>query len=1347
MSEVTFDVDFFGTIKGATDAANSVKKLGKTLDSVGSDALVISKNMSSLGLKSTVAFENITDSIKGTSAAANAQKETLSLLGLTAKSVYQGMAIANQKADIVARGYLETNSALNVLMRDTDAKSRYSASQKKVNGELHKAELTTRELTASTSRLSAEEVKAANAAKINYDAQKYLATATERTDAAVTKLTADYVQATTIKGRDAAVTKVLVAAENELSTAAVKVGVALEKQNQQMRMSADAKVRAVANNKVLLDGLNKVATAEARQIVQQAQLAKEIRLTNSVRGKEILEQKKQLAALKATEKAQVEDVSLKAQRAAATKKLATELTFLRSAEGKAHVALQQAVSAERAALIASTDAQSKRNHVLRVGNQLTASMRATLAGLQTSIGMYTSSTILAASAAYALSRAIRSTITSGVEFQATMKRTSAIMGGAMVEASRTDMFAAMEGSIRSLGKTTQFTATEVASAMTELGQAGLTASQGMIALQPTLDLAIIGNLEMSRAADHATNVMMIFQKEAKDLTGIVDLMATAVTRSNTNVDQLANSLTYAGPAAKTMGIEIEDTTAAIASLANAGFKSNRSGTALRRMFVSLANPTAKGKAVLDRFNVSVVDLEGKTRSLTSILKQLSKGMEGLTGTEKLAAIQDLVGVYASSPISALVSQIDNFESLRRSMEYAGGAAARMKDEIEAALKFDAKKAFSAFQEAQLQVFDKVSQRLQILMLETSQWLTSLSQPFGDDKEVSKLDVYMVRFERLAKAVTMLGGAWLASKLSGSLSTTAASFTATSTAAAKTSVRFQQVALGGQQYSAVLHGQNSALTLNTVAQRVHHQALIVTNAAYTAGATALVWYNKGLAGLATGIGVVSKGLGFIVRGLGWVGLLYSTYEIFKSFLGDSSQEAVKEKAANIAVLGERYRALANNMDAVNAAETLASNKNTAEITKKSISNVEKEILNQEGNIDLAKAAGVDTTRFKDEIVGLKFQLQELRDSLVETEKQIYGAYEAASNELSSIPGRLKSIIHLRKQEAQQLELGNVKAAALIARRIAYQQESISLVLHATSAEADKASALDKINQAYEKGNKALAVSSSQLDNTKWDTYLEAMRAAAAAQDVYAQKKKELEEKPLALTADVEGVESALQILLSLQEAAVQAGKEFRNMSSDTEDIKRQILELQLTEEQRDAQRISNLEKIVNLRIAEDIAIASGQLSEEELAVSLKRRLDLYKRELNIRRDIKSDETKGGGGGASRTKRDPMVDRLKSAKTEFDNLRKVFDAAGAAQEDFEKSTQSLALLLEHNEITVEDHAKALQHLKSNYYDLTLAQDKNYQTIKRLQESYLTSSTQKQVDDLIALESAYAGVTTKG
>lgn len=1306
----TFELDTGPAVKKLTDLQKGIAAAGKTLDTLEKNmekaVRAVARSSDARGAQFDVLSQKIGDTGKNIATI----QSTLKSLEVAAQTAFINMATANQNAQIKLEAYSSATSDLGKLLRNTDATNSAISHQQKLNGMRQKAVEQTQYYVKALAELERKEFKSARAAKQSYDSEVYRQTALQRTSAALAKAKVDMEQATSAEGKKLAATRASIAAQNQLNA------------------------------------------AEAAQTASKAVLTRQIQLLSSAEGQQVLALKRELAALKSGVRVQDEDVKVKNQRAEATARLNRELAYLRSSEGRAHVLLQQQVAAERKAIVASTEAQVRKNAQLRLGAQLTAGMRASLAGLQTSIGMYTSSTILAATAFYGLARAIRSTITSGAEFQATMKRTSAIMGGAMDEASRAGMFANMEDTIRSLGKTTQFTATEVAAAMTELGQAGLTAGQGMIALQPTLDLAIIGGLDMAKAADHATNIMMIFNKEAKDLTGIVDLMATAVTRSNTNVDQLANSLTYAGPAAETMGLGIKDVVAAVASLANSGFKASRSGTALRRLFVSLANPTKKGQEVLDRFNISVVDLEGKTRSLTSILGQLSRGMKGLEGTEQLAAIQNLVGVYASSPISALVSQVENFEALRRSMEYAGGAAARMKEEIETALKFDAKQAFSAFQEAQLQVFDKVSARLQILSLETAQWLTSLSQPFGDDENVSKLDVYLVRFERLSLAITALGAAWIASRLTGSsggITNLTAGLQASSVAAKAASVSYSAVAAGGRQYTMVLNAQATSLNNSTLSQRLHNQALLAANTAYTAGATALSVYNRGLAAVATGVGYVTKGLGLLVRGFGWIGLAWSAYEIFNSFFGKSSQDMVKEKTENIAALGERYLTLRDNMKLANAEEKLKTDKKTKAEIESSINRVNKEIIIQQENVVIAEANGIDPTRFKDEIVGLKFQLTDLNNSLVETDRQIAGAYKTANDSLDRMRDRMEVVGRLVKQEADQRARGNINSANAIAKNIARQQEAINLALNSTTADVARADALEALNAAQEKGLALTSKSAVALSSTKFDTYLDSLRAVAAAEKDYADKKEQISKSPMVMAIDYEDAEKALQTLISLRNSAAEAGKEFRNMSADTEEIKRKILDLQLTEEERDAQRALNLEKIIQLRIAEEIAIGSGQLSEDELAAKLARRLELYKKELELRTEIKAKEDKPnrqGSGGAKG--KDPAVEKLKNAQTAYEALRAKYDQVGVSAEKLAKITEQLTYLKANDaKFTEEHYLKALRQAKIDHYAVVVAQDKQLQTLNKLRESYMASGIQKQVDDLAALEKSYEGVANKG
>ena len=437
-------------------------------------------------------------------------------------------------------------------------------------------------------------------------------------------------------------------------------------------------------------------------------------------------------------KAQLELANAREQESQKLARLQQQVQMLRTGYGQqlaqiqAQIAQQERynrlLSMSTAELLGFSNAQARANAQLNIGSQSAAMLRAGLAGLQSSIGMYTSSTIIAAAATYGLTRALKESVSLGAEFTATMARADAIMSKGGSEWMSSNL-GAMEAQVRALGQTTVYTASEVAAGLVELGQAGVSSADAITALKPALTLAQVGNISMAESADIATNVMMTFGYEAKDLTMIVDEMSFAVANSNTTISQLANALSYAGPAAEAAGISMRETIVAVEALSNNGIKASRAGTALRRLFVSLLNPTKKGQQVLDEYGISVKDLEGNTRSLSDILGQLQGALQNVSEGERLTAVQNLVGVYATSSVAALINSTDQFKKALRDHELlVEGAAERMRGKMEQGLKFDWKQTLSAFEEVQLQFFDKFEMQLRNTSALMSKYLVDLTLP-------------------------------------------------------------------------------------------------------------------------------------------------------------------------------------------------------------------------------------------------------------------------------------------------------------------------------------------------------------------------------------------------------------------------------------------------------------------------------------------------------------------------------------------------------------------------------------------------------------------------------------------
>ncbi len=1156
--------------------------------------------------------------------------------------------------------------------------------------------------------------------------------------------TRDYLN--TKDGRAAELLKVEIAESKKAITAAAEFEAAYKRQAQALVNLSSQKHKDFAANEVLLAGARNLAQAEAKQIVQQNQLRKELQLTNNARAREMEVDRALIEQAKAKNRVVADDIRFKTKQRAEIAAVTRQIAALSSEEGKQLVMLRSKLAEEKKALTQSTAAYIARNKHVKIGAQLTATMRATLQGMKTSIGMYTSSTILAASAAYALSRAIRSTVEAGVEFQAAMARTEAIMGSSMPAQHRAASFAAMGEQIRAMGKSTQFTATEVAKAVTELGQAGLSSGQAMTALAPTLDLAIIGQLDMARSADHVTNIMMIFRKEAADLTGIVDVMAKAVTNSNTNVDQLANALTYAGPAADTLGLSLETTVASIATLANAGFKASRAGTALRRLFVSLSAPTKKAQEVMDTFNISVSDVYGNTKDLTSIIRQLSVGMADLSDADKLAAIKNLVGVYASSPIAALVKQVEGLERMDMILRRAGGSAKEMREKIEDALKFDFRTALSAYQEVQLSVFDKVGDRLQGLTLDLASWMGELTKPISDTSVITHLDILLDRITTLGKLGLTVGAVLAGNKLLGGLITGAVAsgkaVYALGTSVYRTTLGIKafgiETAFSGR---AVLGATGSYVGAEVAIRKL--------------GATALASITsvKGLTAALSFISTASL-------------VIYGIYTAFDLIFTDNNKERINSNTEAVKAYAQSYRDVKIAIQAAAEADFKKSALKQMMVMQMALADVNTEAERWRAYIAKAEKLGLDTTLAREELTLLEHQAKDLGKTIEDTRKSTVTvvAPEQVGN-LKSLTSELTEVVRL-EAEINRLKDASGQRGTAEMKNFAATQEKIAELERQKAAAIEAANARSQGQTDQQKNLNDLLFDSGRLIQENAEKY-SLLAEAAAKTDV--EKYADLETNLDALEKEFDRLDEVLrsgkatqeqeqryekliELIKNADQAIYEAKGKIEDYNKSAADLMTKISLVGETEEDRYKRLNQELKEVVELRAME--AVLATSLNNAEAVLNQVKLVESLKKELQLTTEIfaidesrrKKDEQGAGKGPGDKEK--AAAKQLKEAQTAYEALRAKYDQVGVSAEKLAKITEQLTYLKANDvKFTEEQYLKALRQAKIDHYAVVVAQDKQLQTLNKLREAYMASGIQKQVDDLAALEKAYEGVTDKG
>ena len=181
------------------------------------------------------------------------------------------------------------------------------------------------------------------------------------------------------------------------------------------------------------------------------------------------------------------------------------------------------------------------------------------------------------------------------------------------------------------------------------------------ATEATLDLAAASGTDLSEAALVAGNTIRGFGLSANETQRVVDVMAKSFTSSALDMNKFQESMKLVAPIAKTVKVSIEESSAALAVLADRGISGSMAGTQLRRIMSDLAQKTGK-------------DFQ---TSLEITQKRLENAS---TEAEKLAIAKELVGDRAKGSLIALAENREQVDLLATSFKNAGGAAEQMAED-------------------------------------------------------------------------------------------------------------------------------------------------------------------------------------------------------------------------------------------------------------------------------------------------------------------------------------------------------------------------------------------------------------------------------------------------------------------------------------------------------------------------------------------------------------------------------------------------------------------------------------------------------------------------------------------
>ena len=268
--------------------------------------------------------------------------------------------------------------------------------------------------------------------------------------------------------------------------------------------------------------------------------------------------------------------------------------------------------------------------------------------LKTALGVVTGAVRLLIRAVQELYSQLRRAIDTFMVFENAMLTVKAISGATGVT------FAKLTAKARELGRSTEFTASQAAEAMTNFSRAGFTAQQTLDAIGGTLDFATAAATSMHQATEIVTGVLGSLNLQASQTAHSMDVLIVASNNARTTAVELGEAFGRVGAIGAFMGTDITNLSASLMSLAESSMRGLEGGMQLRMMLRRFTDPK-----VVDNFkklNVQLFTTQGNLRLTHDIVKDFEEATRGWNKQQKTAVVLQTLTARSSYPFLALLQQ-------------------------------------------------------------------------------------------------------------------------------------------------------------------------------------------------------------------------------------------------------------------------------------------------------------------------------------------------------------------------------------------------------------------------------------------------------------------------------------------------------------------------------------------------------------------------------------------------------------------------------------------------------------------------------------------------------------------
>ena len=268
-----------------------------------------------------------------------------------------------------------------------------------------------------------------------------------------------------------------------------------------------------------------------------------------------------------------------------------------------------------------------------------------------------------------------SSLTAFADLEDQVRRNKAIMGATATEENM------LMAQTRELGRSTRFTAQEVAQAQMYQAMAGMKTNEVLEMTPKLLKLSIASGEDLASTSDLLTDNISAFGLTLQDADRFMDVMAATANNTNTSIAQLGEAYKYVASTSKNFE-SLEETNIILGLLADSGLKGSIAGRNLAAIYARLSKTTPDMDKALKKVGVSLYDNNGKFKGLRKIIEELKPKLASMSEKQRNYFLATIAGTEGLKVMNNLLgTSKEGIEKAEKAILNATGATDRFANEM------------------------------------------------------------------------------------------------------------------------------------------------------------------------------------------------------------------------------------------------------------------------------------------------------------------------------------------------------------------------------------------------------------------------------------------------------------------------------------------------------------------------------------------------------------------------------------------------------------------------------------------------------------------------------------------